>query len=107
MATVLTNAHIYTGEGEIEEGYIRFTSSILGVGKMEAFKEEDGDDVKDLEGKLVIPGFIDVHSHGGYGVDNMDGDADKINTMISRMLEEGITSYFPTTMTQSGFSQSF
>ena len=101
MATVLTNAHIYTGEGEIEEGYIRFTSSILGVGKMEAFKEEDGDDVKDLEGKLVIPGFIDVHSHGGYGVDNMDGDADKINTMISRMLEEGITSYFPTTMTQS------
>ncbi len=101
MVTVLTNAHIYTGEGEIDEGYIRFTSNILGVGKMEAFKEEDGEDVKDLEGKLVIPGFIDVHSHGGYGVDNMDGDADKINTMISRMLEEGVTSYFPTTMTQS------
>lgn len=101
MATVLTHAHIYTGEGEIEEGYIRFESSILGVGKMEAFEEEEGDDIKDLKGQLVIPGFIDVHSHGGYGVDNMDGDADKINEMINRMLEEGITSYFPTTMTQS------
>ena len=48
-----------------------------------------------------MPGFIDVHSHGGYGIDNMDADPEKINEMTYKMLSEGITTYFPTTMTQS------
>src|SRR5699024_5068690 len=33
--------------------------------------------------------------------DCMDGDSYKINEMTQKMLSEGITSYFPTTMTQS------
>lgn len=101
MAKVMINACIYTGEGKIDNGYIRFTEEITGVGKMEAFEEEETDEVQDLDGKMIIPGFIDVHSHGGYGVDVMDADADKIGEMVNKMLEEGITSYFATTITQS------
>ena len=41
--------------------------------------------------KLVLPGFIDVHSHGGYGTDTMDGDPEAINDMTEKMLQEGIT----------------
>lgn len=101
MTTVLINADIYTGQGHIEQGYVRFDKEIIGVGKMEMFKEEAEEKVIDLSGKLVIPGFIDVHSHGGYGYDNMDADPEEISKMTTKMLQEGITSYFPTTMTQS------
>lgn len=101
MSKVYINALIYTGEGEIEKGYIRFEDEILGIGKMEFYEQDESDEETDIEGKMIIPGFIDVHSHGGYGVDNMDADPEKINDMINKMLAEGITSYFPTTITQS------
>lgn len=98
---VLVNATVYTGETRIDNGYVRFDEQILEVGKMEEFVKDSQEEVTDISGKLVVPGFIDVHSHGGYGVDNMDADPESINEMISKMHQEGITSYFPTTMTQS------
>lgn len=101
MVTVLTNAEIYTGESVIEKGFIRFNDTIVSVGSMEAFEPESEETVLDMKGKKVIPGFIDVHSHGGYGIDNMDGTSEEINEMTEKMLSEGVTSYFPTTMTQS------
>lgn len=101
MTTVYINAEIFTGNGHIDKGYIRFDKEIIGVGKMEMYEEEASEEVIDLAGKKVIPGFIDVHGHGGYGYDNMDADPEKISEMTTKMLQEGITSYFPTTMTQS------
>lgn len=101
MTKVLINAHVYTGKDSIEKGYIRFDKEIISVGEMEVFEAEPDEEVMDLKGKKVIPGFIDVHSHGGYGIDNMDGTSEEINEMIKKMLSEGVTSYFPTTMTQS------
>ena len=59
------------------------------------------DKIIDLEGQVVVPGFIDVHSHGGYSFDSMDGDANQIDEMVNDMVHEGITTYFATTMTQS------
>lgn len=101
MVKTIINAKIYTGETIIEDGYIRFNEEIVAVDAMDNFKQQADEELVDASGKIVVPGFIDVHSHGGYGSDNMDADPEVINEMINRMLEEGITSYFPTTMTQS------
>lgn len=101
MATVLTNAQIFTGTDTIENGYIRFEETILEIDTMDHFTEQAKDEVLDAKGQKIVPGFIDIHSHGGYGSDNMDANPEVINEMIYKMLKEGITSYFPTTMTQS------
>ena len=101
MQKSITNAKIYTGESVIEKGYLRFDQSIQEVNTMDHFEAEAEEEVIDVMGAVVVPGFIDIHSHGGYGSDNMDGDPEVINEMIYKMLREGITSYFPTTMTQS------
>lgn len=102
MTKVLKHADIFTGTEEIKDGYIRFSEKIEDVGPMAQFVARGEDtEVVNLEGKLIVPGFIDVHSHGGYSFDAMDGNADQIDEMVTDMIHEGITSYFATTMTQS------
>lgn len=101
MSKVYTGAKVYSGEEVIENGYIRFDQKISDIGSMEDFNEQSDDELIDVKGKMIIPGFIDVHSHGGYGTDNMDADPQKINEMVDEFLNEGITSYFATTMTQT------
>lgn len=48
---------------------------------------------------IVLPGFIDRHIHGAYGVDAMDASVDAIKTMSYELVKEGTTSFLPTTMT--------
>jgi len=100
--TVLKHAVIYTGLERIEDGFIRFDDKILAVGDMFDYRAQAGETIVDMQGKTIVPGFIDVHAHGGYGFDAMDGDADQIDQMATKMMEhEGVTTLFATTMTQS------
>lgn len=102
MSTVLKHATIYTGLEKIEDGYIRFDDTIESLGTMANYEAKTSDDkIIDLEGKILIPGFIDVHCHGGYSFDTMDGDATELDEMVNDMVYDGVTTIFPTTMTQS------
>ncbi|MBZ6003274.1 N-acetylglucosamine-6-phosphate deacetylase [Leuconostoc gelidum subsp. aenigmaticum] len=102
MAKLLKNIDLYTGSKHIKDAFIRFTDVIDDVGYMIDFTPRDDDElITEATGKLIVPGFIDVHKHGGYGLDTMDGDAEKLNDMVNKMVTEGITSLFPTTITQS------
>ncbi|MCT8387971.1 N-acetylglucosamine-6-phosphate deacetylase [Leuconostoc lactis] len=102
MVKLLKNIDLYTGYKHMPDAYIRFSDTILDVGYMADFVPDAEDTViEEASGRLVVPGFIDVHKHGGYGFDTMDGDPEKLNEMVNLMVTEGITSLFPTTMTQS------
>ena len=99
---LLKNKTIYTGSGKIENGYIRYSERISEVGEMRGFVPRADDEITEIAGNCVIPGFIDVHSHGGYGYDSMDASPEEIDRMVRLMsAKEGITSYFCTTMTQT------
>ena len=99
---VIKNKEIYTGNGKIEQGYIRFSKQIAEVGTMNDFIPREDDEEVNVDAKYVVPGFIDVHSHGGYGMDSMDASPEEIDWMVRQMTaKEGITSYFCTTMTQT------
>ena len=104
MSTVLTHATIYTGEQEtavIKDGFIRFSETIEAVGPMAELVLTATDEVVRADNQVVVPGFIDVHTHGAYGFDTMDGVAEDIIKMVHGQISEGITSVFPTTMTQA------
>ena len=48
----------------------------------------------------MVPGFIDVHTHGAYGFDTNDGEPEGLRDWMRRIPEEGVTSILPTTVTQ-------
>lgn len=54
----------------------------------------------DYGNKRIVPGFIDVHTHGAYGFDTNDGEPEGLREWMRRIPEEGVTSILPTTVTQ-------
>lgn len=48
----------------------------------------------------ILPGFIDVHTHGAYGFDTNDAEPEGLRNWMKRIPEEGVTGILPTTVTQ-------
>lgn len=55
----------------------------------------------DLNGKYVVPGFIDIHIHGSNGADVMDGTPEALKTISSYIATKGTTKFLATTLTSS------
>src|SRR4051794_35389120 len=51
----------------------------------------------DLAGGYLLPGFVDLHVHGGDGADFMDATADAFGTVLAAHARHGTTSCTPTT----------
>lgn len=62
---------------------------------------DTGEEVARLDagGCYVLPGFVDVHLHGGVGYDVMDGDPHAVLEIARFHAQHGVTSLLPTTMT--------
>lgn len=54
-----------------------------------------------MSGCLVLPGFVDIHIHGGEGADFSDGDTASFDAMSRYLAKHGVTSFCGTTMTLS------
>ena len=53
----------------------------------------------DVSGAYVSPGFINLHIHGCAGADTMDAEEDTLAVMSRFLIQTGVTSFLPTTMT--------
>ncbi len=53
----------------------------------------------DLRGQRVIPGLIDLHSHGAMGADFSDGDYEGLKRMAAYLAKSGVTAFAPASMT--------
>ena len=72
----------------IENGFI-----VESAGQITDHSEIDASDL------LVLPGLIDIHSHGAVGHDFSDGNPEGLEKILAYEYANGITSYCPTSMT--------
>lgn len=56
---------------------------------------------KDYGDLRIVPGFIDIHTHGAYGFDTNDAEEKGLRNWMKHIPEEGVTGICPTTITQS------
>ncbi|SDN22106.1 N-acetylglucosamine-6-phosphate deacetylase [Paenibacillus sp. yr247] len=98
---VITGAKIVTGQGIIEHGYVHVKNGVItSVGDMSEWDPTASSAVSvDAHGSWLLPGFIDVHVHGGYGADFMDANPETLNTITRFHALNGTTSMLATTMT--------
>ena len=54
-----------------------------------------------VQSDYIAPGFVDLHVHGAFGADYMDGVADAVRTANRAHARHGVTTLFPTTTTGS------
>ena len=99
MKTLIKNAYIISPGVEIKGG-----SVLIENGKFSAVFPPDApvpaaEETLDAGGKMLMPGFIDIHSHGAGGGDTCDGTLEALNTIVDCKIKEGVTSWLPTTLT--------
>ena len=56
---------------------------------------------QDYGSNWILPGFIDIHCHGAYGYDTNDAKEDGLRYWTKNIVNEGVTAFLSTTITQS------
>ncbi len=89
------NARIYTPGFRFQTGAFEVKDGRFG----QILFDAPVSDAVDLGGATVIPGLVDVHSHGNSGADFSDGDYDGLKKMAAYYAARGVTSFAPASMT--------
>ncbi|MDO5811469.1 MAG: N-acetylglucosamine-6-phosphate deacetylase [Bacillota bacterium] len=75
---------------ELEDGIIK-----------EIYPYNEKEVTKDYGDLRILPGFIDIHCHGAYGFDTNDANPEGLRKWTKGIVDEGVTSFLVTTLTQS------
>lgn len=75
---------------ELEDGIIK-----------EIYPYNEKEVTKDYGDLRILPGFIDIHCHGAYGFDTNDANLEGLRKWAKGIVDEGVTSFLATTLTQS------
>ena len=89
------NARIFTSDFRFVTGAFEVKDGLFGA----VLPENVPDDAIDLQGATVIPGLVEVHSHGNSGADFSDGDYEGLKRMAKFYAQCGATSFAPASMT--------
>ena len=90
---LFTNACIFLPEGRFQRGCFRVEN-----GRFTQVGEEVSAEGIDLQGALVLPGLVDIHTHGCAGADFSDGDLPGLKRMGRFYAAHGVTAFCPTSM---------
>lgn len=96
----LTANQVITPLETIERGVVLIRDGVVErVGPREAVEIEPGVAVRDFGEAVIAPGFVDIHIHGGAGHDVMQAAPSALAELERHLLKQGVTAYFPTTVT--------
>jgi len=95
---ILAGAHLVLPEGIQRSGHLRLDGGLIAEVSAQPLTPRTGEEVIDLDGLYVAPGFIDLHIHGALGRDAMEADAGAFETICRHHATGGTTALCLTTI---------
>ncbi|MFJ9212764.1 N-acetylglucosamine-6-phosphate deacetylase [Streptomyces sp. L-9-10] len=92
-STVLTGARVVLPTGTVDGGRV-----IIEDGRIAGAARDDAASL-DLSGHWIVPGFVDMHNHGGGGASFTSGSVDDVLKGIRTHREHGTTTLVASTVT--------
>ncbi len=100
----VTNMYIINGQIYVDN---QFRNGILKIEKSKIFlcaekeKIPEEAEVADAEGKKIVPGFIDIHTHGAVGIDINGASADDLEKIGCFFAKNGTTAWLASVLTDT------
>ena len=99
MRTIFTAARLYTPAEEIHNPLLVVENGRIIDVFSRSTKEVPGNaSLVDLGDTILAPGFLDIHIHGGTGLDVMRASVSELPRLGQFEATHGVTGYFPTTV---------
>jgi N-acetylglucosamine-6-phosphate deacetylase len=98
MDLYFTGGAVVLPDRLLSDGFVQVVGdTIQTVGDLSTLPENPQGSRIDLQGGYLVPGYVDLHVHGGAGADFMDGTEEAFRTVCRAHLRHGTTSLLPTT----------
>ena len=99
MGLFIKNAHAVTPGKDLGVACVRAEDGrIVAVGR--DVRPAAGDRIVDADGLTLLPGFVDIHSHGRSGCDFCDATDAAFETIGRDKLKDGVTGFLATGLTR-------
>jgi len=94
---IIKNGNLFCDDGEFRARDIEVNNNIItAIGEKLTGTEHE---IIDTADHYIIPGLVDIHTHGAMGADFSDGTVEAIREIAKFQLKNGVTSFLGTTMT--------
>lgn len=97
--TWITNARVVSPGLDLDRASIGIAGGKIDSVVANETEVPEGAETYDARGAMLVPGFIDIHTHGANGFDTNAGAEKQVAGMAEAKLREGVTTFFPTTLT--------
>ena len=85
-------------QGIVENKYLVIRNGVIeGIANSNTNAENE----IDASGLILLPGFIDIHTHGYFGIDSMNSDVNDILEWSRKLTKNGVTSFIPTAVSET------
>ena len=93
---LISNCKLFNSPGDTRPvSILTENGTITKIGKIE---KRDAKNILDAEGRIISPGFIDVHIQGAGGADVLDGTKKSLKTISAACARFGTTGFLATTV---------
>jgi N-acetylglucosamine-6-phosphate deacetylase len=99
MTTLFTAGRLYTPLQEIEQPLLFVEDGVITEIASRSAKETPNNVERvDFDDAAIAPGYVDIHIHGGAGLDVMLASQAELPRLGNFLATHGVTGYFPTTV---------
>jgi len=99
MKTIFTAKRLYTPWEEIQDPLLFVENGrVTQISSRSAQELPENASIVDFGAATLAPGFVDIHIHGGAGLDVMCASQAELPRLNKFLAAHGVTGYFPTTV---------